>query len=357
MSDHLKILYTFGRFLSPFYGFFMSLRASFYRKGLFKSYALPVPVVSVGNLTMGGTGKTPMTIYLARLLSEWKPAVVSRGYGGKAKERINVVSDREKCYLGPDIAGDEPLYIAENLPGVPVITSRQRIDGSRYAVDRLQAGAIILDDGFQHLAMSRNLDIVLFKVDSFLGNNRIFPGGDMREPLKALERADCFVLNCVHEKNAKRADAIKAALNERFSSIPVFKAEYRPVSLMIQGGGEIALAQVPTSLFAFCGLADPASFKQSLASAGISPLAFQVFRDHCRYFSPEIQFLKKQLKKYDSISGLITSEKDMIKLRNADLGFPLYALRMEIVPEKGFDDFVHNRLQVPIDHGKKDTGC
>lgn len=344
MSEHLTILYAFGRFLSPFYAFTMSLRASFYRKGLIRSHTLPVPVVSVGNLTMGGTGKTPMTIYLARLLSEMNPAVVSRGYGGKAKGRVNVVSNGKSVCLDSSIAGDEPFYIAENLPGVPVVTSKNRVMGSDYAIENFQAGAIILDDGFQHLAMARNLDVVLFKVDTFLGNNRVFPGGDMREPLKALERADCFVLNCVDEKNAKRADAIESALTAKFPSIPVFRSQYRAVSLKAQGGEELDLAEKPSSLFAFCGLADPLSFRRSLELAGVQPVDFLTFRDHCKYFHPEINFLKKRLKKCGPVAGLITSEKDMVKLGTIDLGLPLYALRMEIVPEEGFDHFVLSRL-------------
>lgn len=345
MSEHLNLLYAFGRPFSPLYSFAMSLRAAFYQKGLFKQQRLPVPVISVGNLTMGGTGKTPMVMYLARLLADRSPVIVSRGYGGKAKERVNVVSDGRTICLTAPAAGDEPFHMAENLPGVPVLTSRNRVDGGQYAVEHLGAGAVILDDGFQHLGLYRDLNLALFKVDTFLGNNRVFPGGDMREPLKALARADCFVLTCVDEDTRNRAEAIKKALNKRFARIPVFMAEYRPVSLVTADGSRVAVADGPDSYFGFCGLANPHSFQRSLRLAGINLDGFLVFRDHSRYFKPEIDFLHKQSR--DSAApAYITSEKDLVKLKGKQLAKPLYALRMEVVAGDDFDRFVLEKLRM-----------
>lgn len=344
MSEHLNILYGFGRPLSPFYGLAMSIRAAFYKKGLLRKQRLPVPVISVGNLTLGGTGKTPMTIYLAKLLRAHAPAIVSRGYGGRAKERVNVVADGSGIYLDAVTAGDEPFYMAENLPGVPVVTSRRRLDGGRYAVDSLQARTVILDDGFQHQALERDLDLVLFKVDSFLGNNRVFPGGDMREPLMALRRADAFVLTCVNDTNQERAQAIKRALLKKFPQIPVFTAEYHPICLVTPNKKEIGLAEAKRmAFFGFCGLAQPASFQRSLESAGVQTVGFQVFRDHCRYFKPELEFLKKRIAGC-SANALVTTEKDMVKLAGKELPLPLYALRMEMRPEADFDAFVLGKI-------------
>ncbi|MEW6518094.1 MAG: tetraacyldisaccharide 4'-kinase [Thermodesulfobacteriota bacterium] len=344
MSEHLNLLYAFGRPFSPLYSVAMSLRAAFYQKGLFKQQRLPVPVISVGNLTMGGTGKTPMVIYLARLLAARKPVIVSRGYGGRARERVNVVSDGRTICLTAPAAGDEPFFLAENLPGVPVLTSRNRVDGGRYAVENLGAGAVILDDGFQHLGLWRDVNLALFKVDSFLGNNRVFPGGDMREPLKALERADCFVLTCVDEDNRNRAEAIKRALNKRFAGIPVFMTGFRPLSLVAADGGEMPLTDGPASFFGFCGLANPHSFQRSLRLAGIKLDGFQVFRDHCRYFKPEIDFLHRQ-SRGSAAQAYITSEKDLVKLQGRKLAKPLYALRMEVAAGEDFDRFVLEKLE------------
>ena len=343
MSEHLRLLYAFGRFFSPIYSLVMSIRAACYRQGLCRQERLPVPVVSVGNLTMGGTGKTPLVIHLAGLLRRRNPVIVSRGYGGRAKERVNVVADGEAVRLNAAAAGDEPFFMAENLPGVPVLTSRNRVDGGRYAVEHYGAGAVILDDGFQHLRLTRDVNLVLFKVDTFLGNNRVFPGGDMREPLKALARADAFVLTCVDEENRARAEAIKKALTGRFPGIPVFMAAFRPVALVAADGGQFPLGAGPRPFFGFCGLANPHSFMRSLQLAGIETDGFQVFRDHCRYSPWELDFLRKQLKK-SGARALITTEKDLVKLKGRELGLPLYALRMAMTPEAGLDEFVLEKL-------------
>lgn len=344
MSEHLRLLYAFGRFFSPIYSLVMSLRATCYGKGLCRQQRLPVPVISVGNLTMGGTGKTPLVIHLAGLLRQRKPVIVSRGYGGRAKERVNVVADGEAVRLDAAAAGDEPFFMAENLPGVPVLTSRNRVDGGRYAVEHFRAGAVILDDGFQHLRLQRDVNLVLFKVDTFLGNNRVFPGGDMREPLKALARADSFVLTCVDEENRGRAEAIKKALAGRFPGIPVFMAEFRPVALVSAVGDQAPLVFGPRPFFGFCGLANPTSFMRSLQLAGLETDGFQVFRDHCPYQRPELDFLRRQYKK-SGAKALITTEKDLVKLKGKDLGLPLYALRMAMAPEAGFDEFVLEKLR------------
>lgn len=343
MSEQLNLLYTFGRAFSPLYGYVMSFRVALYKKGVLTRHHLPVPVISVGNLTLGGTGKTPMTIYLARLLAARKPAVVSRGYGGKASGRVNVVSDGKQIKLDASAAGDEPFFMAENLPGVPVITGKKRVDGGRFAVDHCGAQTVILDDGFQHLALDRNVNLALFKVDSFLGNNRIFPGGDMREPLKALGRADGFVLTCVDDVNIGKAEAIKKALMTKFPDIPVFMARYQVVSLVCPDKSSVAVEEIGPDVFAFCGLANPASFQRSLALAGIKTSGFLAFKDHCPYQRPELDLIKKQVARCGA-TGLVTTEKDLVKLQGKDLGLPLAALKMEMVPEEGFDKFVFDKL-------------
>ncbi len=343
MSEQLNLLYTFGRPFSPLYSFAMSLRASLYKKGVLARERLPVPVISVGNLTMGGTGKTPLTIYLARLLAERKPAVVSRGYSGKARGRVNVVSDGKSIMLDASAAGDEPFFMAENLSGVPVLTGKRRVDGGRFAVEHCGAQTVILDDGFQHLALERNLNLALFKVDSFLGNNRVFPGGDMRESLKALSRADGFVLTCVDDENSRKAEAIKKALMVKFPTIPVFTARYQVVSLVRPDNSIVGVEEVGSKILAFCGLANPSAFQRSLELFRIKTAGFLAFKDHCPYQRPELDLIKKQVAKCGA-TGLVTTEKDMVKLRGKDFGLPLVALKMEMVPEEGFEKFVFDKL-------------
>lgn len=346
-SGDLKLLYAFGRIFAPFYGLLMSLRAALYRWRILKSRRLAKPVISVGNLTMGGTGKTPMTIYLARLLAASAPAIISRGYGGKARGAINLVADHDEVYLTATDAGDEPRLMADSLPGVPVLTGAKRAVVGSYALDHLRPGLLILDDGFQHLALARDLDIVLFKVDTFLGNNRLFPGGDMREPLKALARAHCFVLTCVDDNNRQRAEAIKKALNGRFADTPVFMAEYRPMVLRDQAGARVEMdSWQDKPLLAFCGLAVPRLFRQSLEDTGFELAGFKEFSDHCPYTDRVVDDLIRKAAECGA-RALITTEKDMVKIRDRDLGLPVFALGMEVRAETDFDDFVLNSLSLP----------
>lgn len=346
MSEkNINLLFAFGRPFAPLYGWLMSLRAAFYKKGVLKQHRLSVPVISVGNLTMGGTGKTPVTIYLGSLLADMKPAIVSRGYKSKSTSEVHIVSDGNKTNSDVEVSGDEPVLIADSLPGVPVLTSKNRSRAGQHAINNFQAGIIVLDDGFQHLALCRDLNIALFKVDSFLGNNRIFPGGDMREPLKALHRADCFLLTCVDEENRERALAIQNALAQRFPDIPAFLAAYQPSGIMDHGGSKRDISALSSqSLFAFCGLASPASFQRTLVRAGVDIVGFKGFRDHHAYLGEELKKLVQDAKK-SGAQGLITTEKDMVKLKHMVCDFPLMALHMSVVPEEGFDNFILEKLR------------
>ncbi|MBU1715214.1 MAG: tetraacyldisaccharide 4'-kinase [Proteobacteria bacterium] len=210
--------------MAPLYSAVMRLRAFCYRVGIFSRYQLPVPVVSIGNLTMGGTGKTPMVIHVAKLLQNQnnKVVILSRGYGGKATGQVNIVSDGVEILLDAATAGDEPRLLADTLSGVPVLTGAKRTVTGRYAVENFGPGVVLLDDGFQHMAIARDLDLVLFSAATLLGNGWVFPGGELREPQSALGRAHCFIITGVDDNNRPAALAFKKYLADRFSGKPVF---------------------------------------------------------------------------------------------------------------------------------------
>ncbi len=167
------------RLLSLPYGAAVALRNHLYDRELLRPTKLPCPVVSVGNLTVGGTGKTPTVILLAALLKEhgYRPAVLSRGYGGHAKASVNVVSDGNRVLLGWREAGDEPVLIAGALPGIPVLTGPKRSLTGKAAVERFGADILILDDAFQHRSLFRDIDIVLIDAARPFGNGFSSPGG------------------------------------------------------------------------------------------------------------------------------------------------------------------------------------
>ena len=224
MSYSLKALFFIGRPLNPLYSAVMKIRETLYKKKIIKSYSFPVPVISVGNLVMGGTGKTPIVRHLSELLKEkgYSPAVISRGYGGKSKQRVNVVSDGTKVYLAPTDAGDEPYMLARALKNIPVLTGTRRCFPCDYAINNFKTNVLLLDDGFQHLSVQRNLDIVLFDATALAGNSRVFPGGELREPVSALERCHVFLITGVSADNKSSAVKFQSLLNEKFPNKPVF---------------------------------------------------------------------------------------------------------------------------------------
>jgi tetraacyldisaccharide 4'-kinase len=346
MSDFSKSLYLFGRPFSPLYSAAMKLRSSLYVRRFFRRYKMEVPVISIGNLTMGGTGKTPIVSYLATFLQNqgYRPAIISRGYGGEAANKVNVVSDGKTIFLDAKQAGDETRLMAEYLPGIPVLTGIVRALPCKHAVHTLGCNILLLDDGFQHLAVERDINLVLFNADSLAGNSRVFPGGDLREPVSALNRADAFLLTGTTTENKERAERFAALLRDRYPCRPVFFSRYIPCS----AGNEkenttLPLVSLPTPLFAFCGIARPDAFRQSLAEQGLVVSCFTALKDHQNYTPNILQQLQK--KAADSgARGVITTAKDMVKLKNCNFPLPFYSLQMQTHVEDGLQTFIIEKL-------------
>lgn len=334
MKDTLGFLFLLGRPLCPLYAGAMALRAWLYRRGIFRSERLPVPVICIGNLTMGGTGKTPLVMAVTRMLEAMgrKPALVSRGYRGQAREAVNVVADGRAVLLDAAAAGDEPRLLAESLPGVPVITGRRRALAGRAAVERFGADAIVLDDGFQHLALCRDLDLVLFNAHAEMEKEKVFPGGNLREPFKALARAQAAVVTGVGPATSAKAERFRRFLRDRFPGLPVFTCGYRPVALREEpGGSPCGLGAVKgMPLCGFCGIATPESFRQTLAGLDCRLQGFRAFRDHHQYGRGDLEALVGWAKGQGG-QGLITTEKDFVKIGPFCEGeFPVYVLRVEL---------------------------
>ncbi|MBM9537185.1 tetraacyldisaccharide 4'-kinase [Desulfobulbus alkaliphilus] len=322
----------------------MRIREKMYGRGIFKSHHLAAPVISVGNLTMGGTGKTPMVQHLARLLQDhgFRPAVISRGYGGRAQGRVNLVSDGRQLLLNAELAGDEPRFLAETLPGVPVLTGLVRRLPAQKALE-MGADVVLLDDGFQHLQVVRDVNLVLFNADRLAGNSRVFPGGELREPVAALRRATGFLLTGVNEENRERAGKFAELLRTRFAEIPVALAEYAPHTLVkVAPDGSIeptaADGLIDRRCFAFCGIARPERFRRTLERQGLRLVGFHPFADHQRYSPAILRALLNRACQAEA-EVLITTEKDLVKLsgRVEEITMPLFGLRMQVATEQHFD--------------------
>jgi len=344
-----KMLFTVGRPVGPLYSQAMKFRALLYRNHIFKSHHLGVPVISVGNLTMGGTGKTPLVIYLARLLKEkgYYPAIVSRGYRGTTRQPVNIISDGSSILMSAEEAGDEPYLIASSIPELVVATGRKRIFPCREAIETYGCDSIILDDGFQHLSVTRSIDLVLFDVDHFAGNSRVFPGGDLREPISALKRCSAFLLTGITPSNQQRADKCRTLLNRKFPEKPIFTItrtyshgiKYVPTSSGFQRE-LIALGEIPNDLFCFCGIANPSRFKESIHEYAIGYTGFETFEDHHEYTEHDMLLLNSKAAS-TAAQGFLTTEKDMSKVRTTmKVNLPFYTPVLEIPRNQQLDDFI-----------------
>jgi tetraacyldisaccharide 4'-kinase len=333
------------RLLSDVWGLVNSLRRKAYRKGVFRSERAPLPVISVGNLTAGGSAKTPMCIYLSNMLTErgLSPAVLSRGYGRK-RSRFYPEPVIVSLGLGPlaplEFSGDEP-YLTASLTQAMVIVSKKRILAAREAASQ-GADVLVLDDGFQHLSLKRDVDILMVQADNPFGNGRVLPAGPLREPLKANVDADIFV--SVGEREAPEG------LQRLAGGKPLFTAVIRSGPLLsLEGRKRSDPSMLKGRRFsAFCGLARPEGFRKSLSSLGLDPVAFKAFPDHEPYGPLERRELQDLLN-FSRAECLVTTFKDAMKL--TDLGLPVYILEsaLEPVDPEGLLKAVLDKLPLPLD--------
>ncbi len=346
MSQKFSLLNFLGRPFSPLYSTVMKSREFLYQKGLKKSHSLNVPVISVGNLTMGGTGKTPVVAYIASrlLVNGFTPAIISRGYGGASENKVNVVSDGREVFLDAKAAGDEPCFLGHSLPGVHVLTGIVRILPCRYAAETANCDILILDDGFQHMAVARDLDLVLFSAASLAGNSRVFPGGDLREPISALKRCSAFIITGITEELRERATKFKELLLRRFPNKPVFFASYEATMAQSLTDKSLHLpASLPTPLFGFCGIGQPLLFQKTLAAQKIELTGFMPLKDH-QPFTPSLLKKINSRAKASGAKALITTEKDLVKLRKEHFSLPVFSLQMEVQPEDEFTTYLEEQI-------------
>jgi tetraacyldisaccharide 4'-kinase len=347
MTPALSTLYTIGKPFSPLYSAIMKLRASFYSHKWFTSHRLSIPVISIGNLTMGGTGKTPMVLYITKMLKThgFSPAIISRGYGGRFKEKVNIVSDKKTLYLNAEDGGDEPRLLAESLPTVPVLTGTKRIHPCLFAIENMDIDVILLDDGFQHLAIQRDLDLVLFNSANLIDDMHVFPGGYLREPFSALSRASAYIITNATQKTPQLFDSLSQSFPKSLESKPCFYLSYVPSHLTCCDSDTIVeMNDLPSSLFAFCGIANPSRFKQTLTDHKVPFHEFLPFSDHQRYSAKLISSIEKRAIK-SGCKALITTEKDRVKLEALPRKLPLYTISMKIPANDQFNNFIIERLR------------
>ena len=351
--DLIKILLLWP--FSLLYWLSVEMRVFTYRTGLVRSHKAAVPVISIGNIVAGGTGKTPMAIYVVQILigQGFRTAVLSRGYRRKSKTKNQrskslVVSDGISILCQADEAGDEPFLMASRLlgteekPGAMVIVGQDRVAGAEKAVE-MRAQVIVLDDGFQHLRLKRDLDILLLDGQRPYDNGWLLPAGMLREPVRALRRADAIVLTrCINLNSEFRIQNSAAAM---------FKTRHKtgqPYRFADRSTPDME-ALKSFRIILFSGIARPGSFEQSVRQAGLSFAEHTKYPDHQHY---NRDHLKQIAKKAERCDCLLTTEKDAVKLPpGADLGKPLFVLPVEIdfldEPQKQkFDNIVLDKVRI-----------
>lgn len=304
--------------LSVLSGFFFvgwAARQKTYDFGLMQPSSVDATVVSIGNITAGGTGKTPATIYYARRFSEegQRVVVLSRGYGRTTPvNKPLTVSDGKSILLPPDEAGDEPYLIAKKLSRVPVVVCGKRVRGARFAVTHFNPDVVILDDGFQHIALSRDEDIVVIDCTIPFGFGHLLPRGLLREPLSALRRATGFLLTHADEREHGQ---IIDTLRQINPTANISKSRHRPVRLVsMKDNAETRCDSLAGKrVLALSSIGNPKAFEETLRKLGADVVSRLRFRDHHWYDAADIERIQTTAER-SRVDYVVTTEKDGVRL-------------------------------------------
>ncbi len=323
--------------VSAFYTVAVVLRNALFDLGLKKQHRLPVPVISVGNITTGGTGKTPTVIMIVKELQRMgrKPAVLTRGYGAATGSKP-----------------DEVMVIEHECPGVPVVVNPDRVAGGREAIEKHGADVLVLDDGFQHRRLARDLNIVLVDATEPMGIPGVIPRGTWREPPAALHRANMIMLTRCEQVSPELADFAsglltqwvnpRAIFQQRTEISGVFDSNGQPVPLVAGGGPRV---------LAFAGIGNPNGFLYTVRSLGMNVSAACWFADHHNYQLPGDLSRLESLTRQRHPDAWITTLKDFVKLRQAQTPIPLWHIRIEARLRPYETELLRNRLLEVVNRG------
>jgi len=314
------------------------LRIAAYETAYLKPKRLQATVISVGNITLGGTGKTPLVDYIARYLSQegYSVAILTRGYARKSTGQVVLNSDSDNAARHVDShsyreTGDEPLLLARSLPQVPIVINKNRFDGGLWARQRLGSRVLILDDGYQHLSLARDLNLLVLDATDPFGDFRMVPFGRLREPLYAIKRADAIIVTRAHRPfdQAQLAAVIRYFCGER---IPVMYCYSTITGLrhLESGTSYDADEFVGWNAWVMCGIGNPQAFVDDLVAAGINVAGESIFRDHHAYFQRDADQVSTQARAAHA-DLIVTTEKDAIRLAGLKWSdVPLYAAHSEM---------------------------
>lgn len=308
----------------------LNTRDALYKNGIVRSTRLPVKVISIGNITTGGTGKTPLVEFSVKYLSKIgkKVAILSRGYGGNNSSPEN-----------SEIVNDECLALRENLQNIPVLSGRNRVKNGQKAVSDFGVDCVILDDGFQHFKLKRDLDIVVIDALNPFGGGNLIPRGSLREPLKNLKRADLFIISHCNQSNEQTIKSIYTELNRIDRDAPVCESIHSPVHIdNIMEGSMLELEWLKGKrIYALSAIGNPDSFAYTLEGLEVDLIKHNVFQDHHVYTKKEIEEVISEAQSLGT-EAIVVTQKDMVKIRKMNIkDANMLSLKIEIQITKGLE--------------------
>lgn len=339
--------------LSVIYGWGVRVKLCMYKYGFLKQHRLNCQVISLGNITVGGTGKTPTAQRLATIIRDmgYRVVILNRGYRAGWQGPVGLVSDGHKIYMTVTEAGDEAYLLAKSLPGIPVVIGRNRILTGEYAVNELKAEVIILDDGYQHWQLARDLDIVLIDALNMFGNQCLLPRGTLREPLNNLSRAHAFLLTKVDQSTDDARDIIHDTLSRYNDKALVVESIHQPkcfveVEEFYKGVrmNSVALEAIRgKKVVALSAIGNPSSFEKTILDIGAAEVCGVRYADHHDYTMAEMQEIMQRGMDEDAYA-IITTEKDAVKIPaefiHSERPLPLYVLSISVRFTEGYKDLM-----------------
>lgn len=349
------VLLALLRGMSYLYEFGVCCKLYMYESGLKKREKLNCCVISIGNITVGGTGKTPTAQKMAAIVKSmgYRVVILNRGYRSHWGKELGVVSDGNKIFMTAYEAGDEAYLMAKTLPGIPVIIGKNRAVTGRYAVEKLNAEVIIMDDGYQHWQLERDLDVVLVDTLNMFGNGCVLPRGTLREPLHNLARGDLFLLTKTDQSSKLSRMQLRNTIAKYNGKAPVVESIHHPKNFVEIADWYKGISENIRDLeelkgkdvMVFSAIGNPSSFEQTLSSIGLNILEAVRYPDHHDYGMLEMQYINERASSLKAVA-MIATAKDAVKIPTEFIysarEIPLYILNMDICITEGMDKFKEN---------------
>ena len=314
-----------------------------------RSVKFNIPVICIGNITTGGTGKTPLVIYLAKMLKQmgFSPGIISRGYRGTKSKEGAVVSDGKSVFLSPEECGDEPLMIAESIKGVPFAICSDRPKAICLLTDKYRIDIILMDDGFQNNSVYKDFSIIVLDALKPFGNGLALPAGDLRECVSSLRRSDFILINKCNLIDNEKLQSLSEKINRISHGKKIFHSYYKNeyLSQIDNVKSKLPISKIKgKKILIFTGIGNPAAFKRSISQYNPSSVKLISFHDHHYYNSNDIKRIINESGNFDFV---ITTEKDYVKLKSYRFNSKFYVLKisLKIKEDKIFKKIIDSSLR------------